>query len=352
MRAESQAPRNSRELAVRNQFFTPRYVVQFLNDNTLGRIWYEMRQGETQLCDLDYLVRPPNEVFLAEGDEPPADADAGAGDFSQEDLLQRPVYVRFRAKKDPRDIRVLDPACGSGHFLLYAFDLLLTTYEEAWADPASPASEATGSSLRNDYPAIEALWAAVPGLILRHNLHGIDIDARCAQIAALALWMRAQRTFSDLRIARSDRPSIRRTNIVIAEPMPGDRELRREFVGTLERNVSRLVERVFDLLEMAGDAGALLRVEEGIREAVREAFPAAPGDLLRSLDEDRWRTAEEKVLQALRAYAESASDGAGLQRRLVCGRRLEMPRLRRPFDYSVRRRRHESTVWRCFSAVS
>ena len=98
MRAESQAPRNSRELAVRNQFFTPRYVVQFLNDNTLGRIWYEMRQGETQLRDLDYLVRPPNEVFLAEGDEPPADADAGDGDSSQEDLLQRPVYVRFRAK--------------------------------------------------------------------------------------------------------------------------------------------------------------------------------------------------------------------------------------------------------------
>jgi hypothetical protein len=43
MREESQAPRNSRELAVRNQFFTPRYVVQFLTDNTLGRIWYEMR---------------------------------------------------------------------------------------------------------------------------------------------------------------------------------------------------------------------------------------------------------------------------------------------------------------------
>ena len=71
MRAESQAPRNSRELAVRNQFFTPRYVVQFLTDNTLGRIWYEMRQGETRLRDLDYLVRRPNEVFLAEGDPLP-----------------------------------------------------------------------------------------------------------------------------------------------------------------------------------------------------------------------------------------------------------------------------------------
>ena len=68
MREESQAPRNSRELAVRNQFFTPRYVVQFLTDNTLGRIWYEMRGTETALADqCEYLVRRPNEVFLAKG---------------------------------------------------------------------------------------------------------------------------------------------------------------------------------------------------------------------------------------------------------------------------------------------
>ena len=49
MRDESAAPRNSRELAVRNQFFTPRYVVEFLADNALGRTWYEMTKGETRL---------------------------------------------------------------------------------------------------------------------------------------------------------------------------------------------------------------------------------------------------------------------------------------------------------------
>ena len=49
MRKASAAPRNSRELAVRNQFFTPRYVVAFLTDNTLGRIWYEMRQGKHRI---------------------------------------------------------------------------------------------------------------------------------------------------------------------------------------------------------------------------------------------------------------------------------------------------------------
>ena len=67
-RKESQAPRNSYELAFRNQFFTPRYVVEFLTDNTLGRIWYEMRKGNTRLKDqCRYLVRRPGEVFLPEG---------------------------------------------------------------------------------------------------------------------------------------------------------------------------------------------------------------------------------------------------------------------------------------------
>jgi hypothetical protein len=163
----SQAPRNSRELAVRNQFFTPRYVVQFLTDNTLGRIWYEMRDTRTALAELcEYMVRKTGETFAA------------------------------RPKKDPRDIRVLDPACGSGHFLLYAFDLFLPIYEEAYADRDSPKSEATGVNLTADYPSLDALRRAIPGLVLAHNLHGVDIDPRCAQIAQLALWMRAQRGLS------------------------------------------------------------------------------------------------------------------------------------------------------------
>src|SRR5665213_1103655 len=70
----SAAPRNSRELAVRNQFFTPRYVVEFLTDNALGRIWYEMTQGQTKLKEqCRYLVRRPNEIFLKPGEQPPTD---------------------------------------------------------------------------------------------------------------------------------------------------------------------------------------------------------------------------------------------------------------------------------------
>src|SRR5208283_908210 len=88
-RNESQAPRNSNELAFRNQFFTPRYVVEFLTDNTLGRIWYEMRKGDTKLKDqCRYMVRRLTEVFLADGEEPPAQIAGSDADLPQEELLK------------------------------------------------------------------------------------------------------------------------------------------------------------------------------------------------------------------------------------------------------------------------
>jgi hypothetical protein len=62
MRDASQAPRNSRELAVRNQFFTPRYVVEFLVDNTLGRLWFNWTRGQTGLRDrCQFLLVKPDE---------------------------------------------------------------------------------------------------------------------------------------------------------------------------------------------------------------------------------------------------------------------------------------------------
>ena len=201
MRADSAAPRNSREMAVRNQFFTPRYVVEFLTDNTLGKIWYEMRRGQTLLKErCHYLVRRPNECFLQPGEEP--SRVEIHGELTQEELLRAGVPIPYRAPKDPRAIRVLDPACGSGHFLLYCFDLLEVIYEEAW--------DASIGTLRQEYSEKDDLKRAVPELILRHNLHGIDIDPRAAQIGSLALWMRAQRAWSALP-GRNGRRSGRRT---------------------------------------------------------------------------------------------------------------------------------------------
>lgn len=334
MRDASSAPRNSYELAVRNQFFTPRYVVQFLTDNTLGRIWYEMRKGQTSLKEkCQYLVRRPNEIFLKAGEETPEAGDKEEREeLSQEQLLRQPVYIPHRAKKDPREIKILDPACGSGHFLLYAFDLLETIYQEAWDDPE------LGGNLKKDLPSPEDFHKAVPGLILKHNLHGIDIDARCVQIGSLSLWLRAQKAYKEMGLKPIDRPKITKTNIVTAEPMPGENDLLKEFTTKLKTPaLGQLVEIVFDKMQLAGEAGSLLMIEEEIRSAVSEAkklWLQGPkqeqlrlfGDMPRQTqlkldfsgisDEQFWDQAEERIYSALEAYAEQAENGSDYQRRL------------------------------------
>ncbi len=273
----SQAPRNSRELAVRNQFFTPRYVVQFLTDNTLGRIWYEMRGGETALTErCEYLVRKPGEPYTK------------------------------RALKDPRDLLVLDPACGSGHFLLYAFDLLATLYEEAWADESAPRSQATGKRLREDYAELTVLRAALPALILRHNLHGVDIDARCAQIAQLALWMRAQRAYRDAGISRAERAPVRRSNIVVAEPIAADAHTVKAFQADLgDVELGRVFRELVERLKLAGDLGLLLRLEELL-----------PQELERGESGNLFAPPEARIRRAIAAFALSVTDGGATQRRL------------------------------------
>lgn len=299
-RGGSQAPRDSHELAVRNQFFTPRYVVEFLVDNTLGRTWWEMRRGQTALVErCRYMVRPP--------DEP----------------------MPERAAKDPREIRVLDPASGSGHFLLYAYDLLETIYEEAWLDAelGPPLWQAAGASSFDDpSTTLPALQKFRPGWILRHNLHGVDIDPRAAQIAALALWMRAQRALRD--IPRAERPRIDRTNIVVAEPVPGDATMRADVAAKLPEGMRPIFAKVLDEMALAGDAGTLLRVERSVGDAVAKARQAI-GAMPRQMSIGNWQKqqalvseaqvwgeAEARIEVALREFATGATDAAGLRRRM------------------------------------
>ena len=343
------APQNTYELAVRNQFFTPRYIVQFLTDNTLGRIWYEMRRGETRLSELGYVVGRQTEVFLDcdAAAQSPANASAEDAELTQSQLLGRPIHEPSRKKKDPREIRVLDPACGSGHFLLYAFDLLLTIYDEAWNDEGSPVCKATGQTLREDYPDLDALHHALPGLILRYNLHGIDIDARCTQIAGLALWMRAQLAYKDLGIQRDARMPIHKTNIAVADAILANTTLPHEFIATLDPDVGRLVAEVFHRLKLAAHAGPLLRIEEDIRHAIRETY-GQHGDLFRASDEERWAHAEEQVLTALHEYAHSdkgrafrgrlfAEDAAaGLGYIHLCRSRYDVILMNPPFGVATR----------------
>ena len=379
MRDESQAPRNSRELAVRNQFFTPRYVVEFLTDNSLGRTWYEMTKGNTGLKDqCRYLVRRPNEIFLAKEEKVPEQKDNDV-DLNQEELLKQPVYIEHRPMKDPREILMLDPACGSMHFGLYAFDLFEKIYQEAWdlqtAGQWQGAASGKFELLIETYSTKEELLQDIPRLIIENNIHGVDIDPRAVQIAGLSLWLRAQRAWKEQAVKPANRPQIRKSNIVCAEPMPGEKEFLKEFAERLKPKVlGQLVEIIFEKMELAGEAGSLLKVEEEIADAVEQAREEFNKELLRRKDEagnlpgfspkirqrelfdftdlqnktQFWQTAEEKILRALEDYAEQAETEDGSQLRLfvedaakgfafidLCRKRYDVVLMNPPFGESI-----------------
>ncbi len=120
------------------QLFTPHWIVRYLVENSLGRLW---------------LLNRPSSGLKA----------------------HMPYYIEGEAETDflvinkPEEIKLLDPACGSGHMLTYAFDVLVLIYEEEGYSPNE-----------------------IPGLILKNNLHGLEICPRAAQLAELALVFKAR----------------------------------------------------------------------------------------------------------------------------------------------------------------
>ncbi|MCL6478737.1 MAG: BREX-1 system adenine-specific DNA-methyltransferase PglX [Peptococcaceae bacterium] len=273
LRKESQAPRNSYELALRNQFYTPSYVVRFLTDNTLGRLWYESNPGTILAEKCAYLVKRP-------GEEMPA-----------------------RKKIDPREIKVLDPACGSGHYLLYAFDVLAAIYGEEGFERSE-----------------------IPGLILKYNLYGIDIDPRAVQIAALALYLKAKSYDPGARVDRA--------RVACAGPMPGDRDMFEEFLKKVGKpTLRRLAEKMSNVLELAGEVGSLLKAEQDLKEIIREGRNEYDAGLARSLfpeydrprqpslvfpdvDEEFWETADREIMDIIEQYTYEFANGRDVKKRL------------------------------------
>lgn len=147
------------EIPAATQLFTPDWIVRYLVQNTVGHLWTQ-NHPESQLHNTwEYYIDPVGE---------------DAGEILKID--------------SPEDLTVCDPACGSGHILAYAFDLLYSIYDEA------------------GYSANE-----IPGLILEHNLFGMEIDERAANLAAFALTMKARGKYRRFfRKGRQVQPNVQR----------------------------------------------------------------------------------------------------------------------------------------------
>jgi Eco57I restriction-modification methylase len=248
MREESGAPRNSRELAVRNQFFTPRYVVDFLVQNTLGRRLIEAQPDSALIDALPLLIDPPTEA----GDPLPLD-----------------------------EVRIFDPACGSGHFLLGCYDVL----ERAW-------------QLQGVEPA-DAATLIVP------TLWGIDIDPRCAQVASAAIVFRAR---------RHCRRALPRPNVITARALPDGSDSWERVLAALPSDRRDLVQHMREALAQAPVLGPLLKVEEQLAAEIRRHFTGseiAEGTLAEGIAPDAFGAVESQVLDALQQVADSAASTVG-----------------------------------------
>ncbi|QHG20798.1 BREX-1 system adenine-specific DNA-methyltransferase PglX [Nostoc sp. ATCC 53789] len=150
------------DIPAATQLFTPHWIVRYMVENSLGRLWLESHPESRLREYMPYYLENqeplPNPLLEGEGTR-------------EENSCSPPRVGEGLGERSltPQELTVIDPACGSGHILVYAFDLLFEIYKEQ-------------GYLERDIPA----------LILTHNLYGLDIDERAAQLASFAVLMKAR----------------------------------------------------------------------------------------------------------------------------------------------------------------
>ncbi|MGK3963932.1 BREX-6 system adenine-specific DNA-methyltransferase PglX [Sorangium sp. So ce1667] len=307
------------EIASKTQMFTERYMVEWLLQNSLGLTWLAIcRKPENGWTPEAEAVLPVLEARRAawrakrEAGEVALDAlmpVAPGIESSWKYYVQQPIPADAveKAPTSIREVKLLDPACGSGHFLVIAFGLLAELYREearhrgeTWTD------------------------AEIAESILANNLHGIDIDARAIQIAAAALALRAKLFAPEARLSRMNlvAPSLRLGDLPDDDPALLElcRELERE-AGIAEALTRKLVKGIAGVDYL----GSLLKVDEAIRQALNEATrqiergKPGQGDLFRGFAAQQvelsFDAARETVVEKLERFLEahSASEDLGLR---------------------------------------
>ena len=223
------------------QLFTPHWIVRYLVENSLGRLWLLNRPGSKLVEQMDYYIKPP------EGE-------------------QAPRRISCASAK-PEEIKICDPACGSGHMLTYAFDLLYAIYEEEGYEPAE-----------------------IPEKILTHNLYGIEIDERAGELAAFALTMKArakQRRFFNKGV---------KPNICVLENVHFDEGELKNYMDFVGRDLfTAPLQTTLRQFEEADNFGSLIRPDVTDVDGMLRILESknVSGQLFISMT-------HQKVLQALR----------------------------------------------------
>lgn len=213
------------KVSLQSQVYTPQWVVKFLVTNTLGKLYLEM-YPDSEIRHRYQIANAPTN--------------------------------RTRQVKDVRELKVLDPACGSGNFLIFAFQFLYELYLDQIENYGLDIS-------RRD----------IPKIIVEQNLFGVDLDERAAQLSQIALFIKAR----ELRGHRSKWP--RYTNVVSAHFfLPEYADIRDTFdiLGSWSQKQVATIELIWNDLCNAYKFGSLIRVEERLNSLMPNDEPMLFGN--------------------------------------------------------------------------
>lgn len=193
------------------QLFTPDWIVKYLIENSLGRLWLENK--------LQSRLKEEMKYYLADN-----------GDNDKNLNTNR---LSLTANFDLREIKILDPSCGSGHILVYAFDLLYKMYIE-----------------------LGYVVSEIPKLILQNNIFGLDIDSRAIQLTAFALIMKA-RSYNKNFFAKCGEFDINVSTIKSSEFFPMD--------AFVSKKDNQIYEEILELISVFRDGeeyGSIIKLPE------------------------------------------------------------------------------------------
>jgi len=264
-----------------NQFYTPHWVVRMLTDNSLGKLYLEATDQVDTIPDPEALS--PEE----RKDRPVTPADAPSVPELCTYLIPDEEPGDAPEFDHPRELRIVDPACGSGHFLLYAFDIL----ERIW------------------WAETDLDRADVPAKVLEHNLYGVDIDLRSCQLSAFNLYLKA-RTRVAAEAGEFEMPNV---GIVCADARVAEIEEGAEVLDEITGEGTDLGDAIDDVIETFQQTEALGSLLD-VSGTLEEAFDASKVQTELSDYDGGTHQSLNSFLKALRrGVADQTSDSFGEQ---------------------------------------